>query len=94
MPAQKVLEMATLGGARAMGLEKEIGSLEVGKKADLALISLEGIHCAPQETDIYGQLVYQAKASDVTLTMVEGRGIDHDRPGISDPPGQSILEPD
>ena len=72
MPAQKVLEMATLGGARAMGLEKEIGSLEVGKKADLALISLEGIHCAPQETDIYGQLVYQAKASDVTLTMVDG----------------------
>ncbi|MGE5544699.1 MAG: 5'-deoxyadenosine deaminase [Bacillota bacterium] len=73
MPAQRVFELATLGGARAMGLEKEIGSLEVGKKADLALISLEGIHCAPRDTDIYGQLVYQAKASDVTLTMVDGR---------------------
>ena len=74
MPAREVLELATLGGAQAMGLAKEIGSLEVGKKADLALISLEGIHCAPRDdSDIYGQLVYQAKASDVTLTMVDGR---------------------
>lgn len=73
MPARKVLELATLGGARAMGLEKEIGSLEAGKKADLAMISLDGLHCTPLESDVYGQLVYQAKASDVTLTMVDGQ---------------------
>ncbi|MGI6549838.1 MAG: 5'-deoxyadenosine deaminase [Syntrophomonadales bacterium] len=74
MPARSVLELATLGGAQAMGLDKEVGSLEVGKKADLAMINLEGIHCAPWDyTDIYGQLVYQAKASDVTLTVVDGR---------------------
>lgn len=74
MSAQNTLELATLGGARAMGLENEIGSLEIGKKADLAMVSLEGIHCTPREdAGIYGQLVYQARASDVALTMVDGR---------------------
>ncbi|NLB18211.1 MAG: 5'-deoxyadenosine deaminase [Syntrophomonadaceae bacterium] len=74
MPAQTVVEMATLGGAQAMGLSHEIGSLEVGKKADLAMISREGLHTSPhQNIGIYGQLVYQARASDVCLTMVNGR---------------------
>ena len=74
MPAPQVFELATLGGARAMGLEKEIGSLEVGKKADLALVSLEGLHTQPvDDVNVYTQLVYQAKGSDVTLTMVDGK---------------------
>ena len=72
MPARKVLELATLGGARAMGLETEIGSLEVGKKADLVMINQDGLHCTPWN-DIYAQLVYQLKAGDVALTMVDGR---------------------
>ena len=72
MPARKVLELATLGGARAMGLETEIGSLEVGKKADLVMINRDGLHCIPGN-DIYAQLVYQLKAGDVSLTMVDGR---------------------
>lgn len=74
MPAYRVFEMATLGGARAMGLEKEIGSLETGKKADLAMVSMEGLHNHPSgDADVYSRLVYQSKSSDVTLTMVDGK---------------------
>jgi len=74
MPAPTVLEMATLGGAKAMGLEKEIGSLEEGKKADMVLINLDGWHTRPQNAaSFYSQLVYQAHASDVTATIVNGR---------------------
>ncbi len=74
MPAGKVFALATLGGARAMSLDKEIGSLEVGKKADIVMVNLNNFHCLPAEgTDIYGRLVYQARASDVALTMVDGR---------------------
>ncbi|MBP8818865.1 MAG: 5'-deoxyadenosine deaminase [Syntrophomonadaceae bacterium] len=73
MPAQTVVEMATRGGARAMGLEHEIGSLEEGKKADMVLISLDGWHTRPQNAaSVYSQLVYQAQASDVTATIVNG----------------------
>lgn len=76
MPAWKVFELATLGGAKAMGLEKEIGSLEVGKKADLAIVSLDELHTQPIEgSGVYSQLVYQAKASDVKLTVVDGKVI-------------------
>ncbi|CEP66592.1 5-methylthioadenosine/S-adenosylhomocysteine deaminase [Moorella glycerini] len=74
MPAPLVFEMATLGGARAMGMEKEIGSLEVGKKADLAIVSLAGLHTQPAAgVNVYTQLVYQARGSDVTMTMVDGK---------------------
>lgn len=74
MPAEQVFAMATLGGARAMGAESRIGSLEIGKKADLVVLDLNKIHCTPgEETNIYSQLVYQAHASDVVLTMVDGK---------------------
>ncbi|HLN64988.1 MAG TPA: amidohydrolase family protein, partial [Symbiobacteriaceae bacterium] len=72
MPAATVLEMATMGGARAMGLAHEIGSLEVGKKADLAVVDLTGLHTWP-EADIISRLVYSARGSDVRLTMVDGK---------------------
>ena len=73
MPAQTVVEMATIGGARAIGLEHEIGSLEEGKKADMVLISLDGWHTRPQNAaNVYSQLVYQAQTSDVTATIVDG----------------------
>ncbi len=74
MPAWQTFEMATRGGAAAMGLEQQIGSLEEGKKADLALVNLNNLHCTPvDENNIYSQLVYQAKSCDVTLTMVDGQ---------------------
>ncbi|WP_169089810.1 amidohydrolase family protein [Paenibacillus sp. PL91] len=77
--AQKAFEMATLGGARSLGLEKEIGSIEVGKKADLAILDLRKPHTWPNESQvnteqsIYARIVYSAKSSDVVLTMVNGR---------------------
>jgi 5-methylthioadenosine/S-adenosylhomocysteine deaminase len=73
MPAQSVLEMATLGGARALGLEKEIGSLEVGKRADIVLLDLRSAHSVPAGPDLYGQIVYSATAANVRTVMVEGR---------------------
>ncbi|WP_459943826.1 5'-deoxyadenosine deaminase [Desulfocastanea catecholica] len=80
MPAQSVFELATLGGARAIGHQDDLGSLEVGKKADLAVVSLQGLHTWPNEhVDVYSQLVYQATASDVHLTMVDGQIVMRDR---------------
>lgn len=72
MDARTVLEMATMGGARAMGLAHEIGSIEVGKKADLIVVDLTGLHTWP-EGDVISRLVYGARASDVVLTMVDGQ---------------------
>lgn len=74
LPAEQVFEMATLGGAAAMQLENDIGSLEAGKKADLVLIDLNQPHSMPAAgKNIYSRLVYEARATDVCLTMVDGR---------------------
>lgn len=72
VPAQAVLEMATINGAIALGLEKEIGSLEVGKKADLVLIDLKKPHLAPLH-NVVSHLVYSAVGSDVDTVIVDGR---------------------
>jgi 5-methylthioadenosine/S-adenosylhomocysteine deaminase len=74
LPAEQVFEMATLGGAAAMQLSAEIGSLEAGKKADLVLVDLNRPHSMPATgKNIYSRLVYETKATDVCLTMVDGR---------------------
>ena len=74
MPAEKVFELATLGGAKAMGLEKEIGSLEVGKKADIVVIDLSSWHTQPESAaGVYAHLVYQVQASDVYATIIDGK---------------------
>ncbi|MBF8983118.1 5'-deoxyadenosine deaminase [Lutibacter sp. B2] len=74
MPAPTVFEMATIGGAKAMGLEKEIGSIEEGKKADLAIVDLRSINNAPYENvNILSQLVYSTSARDVKTTIVDGK---------------------
>lgn len=74
MPAREVFKLATLGGARAMGLENDIGSIEVGKKADLVLISLDEPHVNPVDgVDPYSLLIYSLRSSDVYLTMVDGK---------------------
>ncbi len=73
MPAATVFEMATLGGAKAMGKENELGSLEVGKLADIALVNLAVPHIAPWEAgDIVSQLVYSATSADVHTTIIDG----------------------
>ncbi len=80
MPAHKVFEMATLGGAKAMGVEKELGSIEIGKKADMAIVDLGGLHNAPNSNvDIIAQLVYSASAQDVQTTIIDGLVVMHNR---------------
>ena len=74
MTANTVFEMATIGGAKAVGQENDIGSLEIGKKADLAIINLDEIHMTPAaDADIVSSLVYCASASDVLTTIVNGK---------------------
>jgi 5-methylthioadenosine/S-adenosylhomocysteine deaminase len=71
LPARDVVEMATRAGARTLGLESEIGSLEVGKRADVIVIDRDRPHLAPGP-DPYSTLVYAARASDVRTTIVDG----------------------
>lgn len=70
--AQEVVEMATLGGARALGMEEQIGSIEPGKQADLCVVSLRNVHLCPSP-DPYAALVFATQANDVVMTMVAGR---------------------
>ena len=73
LPAAQALELATLGGARALGLESEIGSIEVGKRADLTVIDLEGLHAQPEEADLISRIMSTARAADVRHVVVDGR---------------------
>jgi 5-methylthioadenosine/S-adenosylhomocysteine deaminase len=72
LPAHSVLRIATADGARALGLSEEIGSLEVGKRADVVVVGLNNLHAAPQ-TDVVSSLVYSAQAGDVRTTIIDGR---------------------
>jgi 5-methylthioadenosine/S-adenosylhomocysteine deaminase len=72
LPALTMLRMATINGARALGLDKEIGSIEVGKRADLTLLNLEALHTTPHPDPI-STIVYAAEASDVETVIIDGR---------------------
>jgi len=72
LPAEQVLYMATMGGAIALNLDDRIGSLEVGKQADLIIMDFDSLHLTPVY-DVVSHLVYAAKASDVEATMINGR---------------------
>ena len=78
LPAMQAFEMATSTGARALHMDKLIGSLEKNKRADMITISLAGAHAVPFY-NVYSQLVYALKGSDVTDVMVNGRPIVRDR---------------
>jgi len=72
LPVYEVLRMATLNGAKALRLRKTIGSLEVGKKADVILVDLSKPHLKPLH-DIYASIVYSAHGSDVDTVIVDGK---------------------
>ena len=76
--AKAVVEMATIDGARALHMEKEIGSLEPGKKADLIIISLDEPNAVPMY-DVYAELAYALKGSDVETVVIGGRVVMRDR---------------
>ena len=71
LPAREVLWMATRGGARTLGREREIGSLEAGKRADVIVVDRDRPHLVPGP-DPYSTLVYAARGSDVRTTVVDG----------------------
>ncbi len=75
--AQEIIGSATIGGAKALGLEKEIGTLEAGKQADLIVISLEAFAQMPVH-NIYSTLLFASNSSNVKLTMVAGDTIYRD----------------
>ena len=77
LPATTALEMATIRGARVLGLEKEIGSLETGKRADLISVRLDRANAVPVY-DAISQMVYASKAEDVRDVMVNGRSVVRD----------------
>src|SRR5438270_3290895 len=76
--AQEAFEMATIRGARALHLEKEIGSIEKGKRADLVVVDLDDLNQTPYY-NIYSDLVYATKAADVRTVIIEGRVVMRDR---------------
>lgn len=80
MTAEQVLTMATINGAKALGLEKDIGSLEVGKKADFIVLDTSGLHCMPFDSeqisngglDPVTTVVFSCSGADVDKVMVDG----------------------
>jgi 5-methylthioadenosine/S-adenosylhomocysteine deaminase len=72
LPAARVLRMATTGGARALGLEEEVGSLEAGKRADITVIELDRLHTTPRP-EVVSTIVYAAEARDVRDVLIDGR---------------------
>ena len=73
MPAQTVLDLATVRAADALGVASELGSIEVGKRADLAVVSMRGAHTTPfYPANLISHLVYACRGSDVRATIVDG----------------------
>jgi cytosine/adenosine deaminase-related metal-dependent hydrolase len=79
MPPMRVLELATVNGAHALGQADEVGSIEPGKRADLTVVDLRGVHASPSGADVVGQLVYSGQSTDVRHVMVDGRFLMRDR---------------
>jgi 5-methylthioadenosine/S-adenosylhomocysteine deaminase len=83
LPARQAFAMATIGGARALGMQHLIGSLEPGKRADVVVLRFDCVHNVPHydlsPENVYSQLVYAAKAHDVQHVVIDGRWIMRDR---------------
>lgn len=76
--AEEAFAMATIGGAQALRMDRDIGSLEVGKKGDIVLVNLDGFHQIPSY-NIYSTLIYATAASDVETVIINGRLIMENR---------------
>ena len=79
LPAARVLRMATIDGAQALGLAKEIGSLEAGKRADVIVVALSGPHLLPQPADAISSVVYSGQPADVRTVIIDGQLVLQDR---------------
>jgi 5-methylthioadenosine/S-adenosylhomocysteine deaminase len=79
IPANEALQMATVYGARALGMEDQLGTLEVGKKADLIIVDIDQPHLRPWEGALIGNLVYASSGHDVRDVIIDGKLIMRDR---------------
>jgi 5-methylthioadenosine/S-adenosylhomocysteine deaminase len=91
IPAAVALEMGTIDGARALGMDKEIGSLEAGKRADLLVVSMSSARQTPMY-DPVSHLVYVTRGDDVRTTIVNGRVLMRDRKVLSVNREQTLAE--
>lgn len=78
LPANRALRMATIDGAKAMGLDSEIGSIEAGKKADISVVRLDRLHSTPA-SDVVSALVYSTETDDVDAVLIDGEIMMRDR---------------
>ena len=91
MTAEKVLEMATIDGAKAVGLEREIGSIEIGKKADIIVIDCESPFMTPIHHPV-SALVYSALGHETSSVMIDGRFVMRDGRLITVDEGATRLD--
>jgi len=79
LPAKRVLRMATIDGARALGLDSEVGSLGPGKRADVIVVGLTRLHNSPTALELASTLVYSAVPDDVNTVIIDGKLVMRDR---------------
>jgi 5-methylthioadenosine/S-adenosylhomocysteine deaminase len=91
LPARDVVWMATRAGARTLGLEHEVGSIEIGKRADVIVVDHDHVHQTPGP-DPYSTLVYAARGTDVTTTIVDGEVLVENGKPLRVDPGEVIAE--
>lgn len=93
LPAGKVLEMVTVDAAKALGLEKDIGSLEAGKKGDVILVDWMRPHLAPMNMPLY-RIAYFANGNDVSTVLVNGKVLMRDRKVLTVDETKVVLDAD
>ena len=89
--AKKVLEIATIKGAKALGLQKDIGTIEIGKKADLIIVDLNRAHLAPLH-NVNSALVYSANGNDVESVIIDGKLVMENRKILTVDEGEIVEQ--
>lgn len=79
LTASRALRMATIDGAKAMGLDQEIGSIKVGKRADVIVVNIASLHATPSARDLASAIVYSAQPEDVQTVIIDGQLVMRDR---------------
>jgi 5-methylthioadenosine/S-adenosylhomocysteine deaminase len=90
LPANRTLRLATIDGAKALGVDSEIGSLEAGKRADVSVVRLDRLHSTPVR-DVVSTLVYSAEADDVESVIIDGEMVMRDRKLLTIDERETIL---
>ena len=91
LPARQALELATIGGARALGMQGDIGSLEPGKRADVIVVGMDQAKQTPMY-DPVSHLVYTTDGDDVRDTVIEGRVVMRNRQVLTLAEGEVLAQ--